>query len=204
MKQYQIDRIKDLMDAKGVSSKELASKCGLSEMTIRRVLDPKHNPTTDNIEKISEALGVHEQYIYEAEGESMPIQPVTGYIEYGGTIIKKYRTVIFDFDGTLVDTRPLFKYRYLIKGKSRWNDPEGFQKAYKEFSEHLKDCKPFDGIVEVLQFIKENNITAYIVTGGNKGKAEDAIRLFGWEGVFKGAIGRFSVNNTKKITKARP
>lgn len=76
------------MDAKGVSSKELASKCGLSEMTIRRVLDPKHNPTTDNIEKIAEALGVHEQYIYEAEGESMPIQPITGFIEYGGSIFK--------------------------------------------------------------------------------------------------------------------
>ena len=528
MKQYQIDRIKDLMDAKGVSSKELASKCGLSEMTIRRVLDPKHNPTTDNIEKIAEALGVHEQYIYETEAESKSKQPINGFIEYGGTIssirtfkqlekvyesikydmsvpklakelrakdkenkktqtkseidisaidlrrpeeydtakvktwsflhtdderdgisinignfstdheldlcgehfyhsesayivglfsenteesikiqrevqytkspmdakytvrakytkqgksrkdwddfkhqwmlyvvwnkclsnddfadllrqtpkdvfiienttnqtngrkeddssdywgaknkelenghdlierevelsnptmaarelkklksiernklnnvgtwkginclgkclnickycldtgttppidydllrskqiylfgklltfdneptppkpvkVKKkvtkmvkvsesptatksqYRTVIFDFDGTLVDTRPLFKYRNLIKGKSRWNDPEGFQKAYKEFSEHLKDCKPFDGIDEVLQFIKENNITAYIVTGGSKGKAEDAIKLFGWEGVFKGAIGRFSVNNTKKITKA--
>jgi len=33
MRQYQIDRIKDLMDAKGVSSRELASKCGISEMT---------------------------------------------------------------------------------------------------------------------------------------------------------------------------
>lgn len=86
MKQYQIDRIKDLMDAKGVSSKELASKCGLSEMTIRRVLDPKHNPTTDNIEKIAEALGVHEQYIYETETESKSKQPINGFIEYGGTI----------------------------------------------------------------------------------------------------------------------
>lgn len=88
MKQYQIDRIKDLMDAKGVTLKELASKCGVSEMTVRRILTAKHNPTTDTVEKIAEALGVHEQYIYEAEGESMPIQPITGYIEYGGTIIK--------------------------------------------------------------------------------------------------------------------
>ena len=86
MKQYQIDRIKYLMDAKGVSSKELASKCGLSEMTIRRVLDPKHNPTTDNIEKIAEALGVHEQYIYEAEIESKAKMPINGFIEYGGNI----------------------------------------------------------------------------------------------------------------------
>lgn len=31
MKQYQIDRIKDLMDAKGVTLKELAFKCGVSE-----------------------------------------------------------------------------------------------------------------------------------------------------------------------------
>lgn len=88
MKQYQIDRIKDLMDAKGITSKELASKCGVSEMTVRRILTAKHNPTTDTVEKIAEALGVHEQYIYEAEGESMPIQPITGYVEYGGTIIK--------------------------------------------------------------------------------------------------------------------
>lgn len=88
MKQYQIDRIKYLMDAQGVSSKELASKCGVSEMTVRRILTAKHNPTTDTVEKIAEALDVHEQYIYEAEGESMPILPITGFIEYGGTIIK--------------------------------------------------------------------------------------------------------------------
>lgn len=86
MKQYQIDRIKDLMDAKGITSKELASKCGVSEMTIRRILDPKHNPTTDNVEKVAEALGVHEQYIYETETESKSKQPISGYIEYGGTI----------------------------------------------------------------------------------------------------------------------
>ena len=80
MKQYQIDRIKDLMDAKGITSKELASKCGVSEMTIRRILDPKHNPTTDNVEKVAEALGVNEQYIYESESEPKSKQPINGYI----------------------------------------------------------------------------------------------------------------------------
>lgn len=88
MKQYQIDRIRDLMDAKGVTLKDLAAQCHVSEMTIRRILTQGHNPTTDTVEKIAEALGVHEHYIYEEEGESMPIQPITGYIEYGGTIIK--------------------------------------------------------------------------------------------------------------------
>ena len=88
MKQYQIDRIKELMDARGVTIKELASKCGVSEMTIRRILDPAHNPTTDNVEKVAEALGVHEQYIYEAEGETQSKVPINGYIEYGDTILK--------------------------------------------------------------------------------------------------------------------
>lgn len=73
MKQYQIDRIKDLMDAKGVTTKELASMCGYSEMTIRRILTPNHNPTTDTVGKIAEALGVHEQYIYEDNGTTPPI-----------------------------------------------------------------------------------------------------------------------------------
>ena len=86
MKQYQIDRIKDLMDAKGVTLKELAFKCGVSEMTVRRILTAKHNPTTDTVEKIAEALGVHEQYIYETETESKSKQPINGFIEYGGTI----------------------------------------------------------------------------------------------------------------------
>ena len=86
MKQYQIDRIKDLMDAKGVTLKDLATKCHISEMTIRRILTQGHNPTTDTVEKIAEALGVHEQYIYETETESKSKQPINGFIEYGGTI----------------------------------------------------------------------------------------------------------------------
>lgn len=105
MKQYQIDRIKYLMDAKGVSSKELASKCGVSEMTIRRILTQGHNPTTDTVEKIAEALGVHEQYIYEAEGESKAKQPINGYIEYGGTIssIRTFKQLEKVYEGIKYD-----------------------------------------------------------------------------------------------------
>ena len=79
MKQYQIDRIKDLMDAKGVSSKELASKCGLSEMTIRRVLDPKHNPTTDNIEKIATMSSFFNNVLGTTQA-----QPVGNLYNFGG------------------------------------------------------------------------------------------------------------------------
>lgn len=99
MKQYQIDRIKDLMDAKGVTTKELASMCGYSEMTIRRILTPNHNPTTDTVEKIAETLGVHEQYIYEAEIESkakMPIPQVEAEICYE-SLPTELKKVVSDF-----------------------------------------------------------------------------------------------------------
>ena len=87
MKQYQINRIKDLMDAKGITNQVLSSMCGISAMTIGRLLTKiDYNPTTDTIEKIAEALGVHEQYIYETETESKSKLPINGFIEYGGTI----------------------------------------------------------------------------------------------------------------------
>ena len=89
MKQYQIDRIKDLMEAKGITNQELASLCGISAMTIGRLLTKTdYNPTTDTVEKIAEALGVHEYYIYELEGEIQSKVPINGYIEYGDTILK--------------------------------------------------------------------------------------------------------------------
>ena len=89
MKQYQIDRIRDLMNAKGITNQELAAMCSISAMTVGRLLTKTdYNPTTDTVEKIAEALGVHEQYIYEVEAETKSKTPINGYIEYGSTILK--------------------------------------------------------------------------------------------------------------------
>ena len=108
MKQYQIDRIKDLMDARGMTNQELASMCGISAMTIGRLLTKTdYNPTTDTVEKIAEALGVSEQYIYEteAEAENKTKLPIRGFIEYDGIVssiktfdqLKKvYDTICYD------------------------------------------------------------------------------------------------------------
>ncbi len=88
MKQYQIDRIKDLMDAKGVTLKELASKCGVSEMTIRRILTQGHNPTTDTVERIAEALGITMSKLLDENTTDAIGIGVNGFIEYNGEIQK--------------------------------------------------------------------------------------------------------------------
>ena len=108
MKQYQIDRIKNLMDAKGITNQDLASKCGVSAMTISRLLThTDHNPTTDTIEKIAEALGVHEQYIFESEteAENKSKLPIRGFIEYGGIVssIKTFKQLEKVYEGIRYD-----------------------------------------------------------------------------------------------------
>ena len=135
-----------------------------------------------------------------------PIKPkkkvtkVVKATETQSSVKSNYRTVIFDFDGTLVDTKPLDKYRYLLDGKERLS-PE-WAKAMKEYNSHLKECKPYDGINDVLQFIKENDVDAYIVTGSNTDKVKEAIELYGWKGVFKGITSRYAINQWQRRTKS--
>lgn len=139
------------------------------------------------------------------DNEPTPLKPkkkaakVTKESEPSNTAKCKFRTVIFDFDGTLVDTRPLFEYNHLLRGKERMS--KEWQQAMKEYLSHMKDCQPFDGIDEVLQYIKVNNIDAYIVTGGNQDKVKEAIKLFGWKGIFKGIVSRYAITQWQKRTK---
>ena len=57
MEQYQVERIKKLMEAKGMTGQQLASICGLSAMTISRILTkPKYNPSIPIIESIAQAF----------------------------------------------------------------------------------------------------------------------------------------------------
>ena len=91
MEQYQVERIKKLMEAKEMTGQQLASVCGLSAMTISRILNkPKYNPSIPIIESIAQALGVEAEFIIEKTGTetgAKPKLPINGFIEYDDTIV---------------------------------------------------------------------------------------------------------------------
>lgn len=95
---------------------------------------------------------------------------------------KAYKTVIFDYDGTLCDTDVMQQY---VGGTSKYPrfSPEWIA-ARKEFLSHIGDCRLYDGWNEVFDFLKENNIKAAIVSGNNREVLNLAVKHFGLKEIF--------------------
>jgi len=73
-------------------------------------------------------------------------------------INREYKTLFFDYDGTLFDTTEADKYALRNLGLRRFT-PE-WRQARKKYLAHIKASKPFEGRKEVFQFIIDNNIQA--------------------------------------------
>jgi len=114
---------------------------------------------------------------------------------------KRVPTVIFDFDKTLVDTRPLDQYSHLYRGKERLS--EEWKEGIKEYISHIADCKVYEGINEVIEFLRANDVKVIVVTAGIKMKVMEAARVFGWTDIIKAknTFGRHSFGINKKVTK---
>ena len=99
--------------------------------------------------------------------------------------IKRQETlqcVIFDFDGTLLDTRPLQQYEYLFKQPQRGT--EEWKRGRKEYLRHIKDCKQWEEMGDVIEYIRQHHIRTCIVTANTKDRVVEAIKVFGWGDVF--------------------
>ena len=82
------------------------------------------------------------------------------------TINREFKTVFFDYDGTMFDTAGADQYVARQKTLRRFS-PEWVQ-ARKEYLEHIKQCPLYDGWQQVFDYIKANNIQAAIVSGNNR------------------------------------
>lgn len=114
---------------------------------------------------------------------------------------KRIPTVIFDFDKTLVDTRPLDQYSHLYRGKERLS--EEWKEGIKEYISHIADCKVYEGINEVIDFLRTNDVRVIVVTAGIKMKVMEAAKVFGWTDIIKATntFGRHSYGLQTKVTK---
>ena len=99
MKGSQIKHINSLMDSLRLTKSQLAEKCGISTMTIHRILtDETYNPTQKTIRAIADALEVDELDIMQGSEENTKKIKINGYIEYQGKIsrietIKQLKTL---------------------------------------------------------------------------------------------------------------
>ena len=96
--------------------------------------------------------------------------------------VRKQKTIIFDFDGTLLDTRPLQQYEHLFKEPQRGT--EEWKRGRKEYLSHVKDCKQWEGMDAVIDYIRQHHIRTCIVSANTKDRVVEAIKAYGWQDVF--------------------
>ena len=105
---------------------------------------------------------------------------------------KKYEAIIFDLDGTLYDTSivdPLLRQLRQVKRMS----PE-YHQIWRDIDKTIDGYKEYDGMAEVLQFVRENNVKAVLVTGAVK-RRTNKLKRFNLP--LMGIVSRFDVSHKK-------
>lgn len=93
-----------------------------------------------------------------------------------------FKTVLFDYDGTMFNTEVMQQYVGNTKKYPRFS-PQ-WVAARKEYISHIVDIEPYDGWADVWKFLRENNIKAAIVSGNNREVLNLAVKTFGLRDIF--------------------
>lgn len=115
--------------------------------------------------------------------------------------MKHISNIIFDFDGTLIDSKPLHSYRYLLTKFPRYSKEH--QEATKEYLSHINECHQYIGISDTLEYLNNNGYTIYVLTASTKQNVLAAIKYFGLSQYInpKNVISSYSIDRSKRITK---
>ena len=105
---------------------------------------------------------------------------------------KKYEAIIFDLDGTLYNTANVDVLLRQLKQVKRMS-PE-YHQIWREIDKSIDGYKEFDGIAEVLDYIRKNDIKTVLVTGAVK-RRTNKLKRFNLP--LMGIVSRFDVSHKK-------
>ena len=95
---------------------------------------------------------------------------------------KQYKTVLFDYDGTLLDTDVMKQYAEIKKRHRRYT--KEWVKDQQEYLSHISECGVYEGWPEVWKYLEEHHIQAAIVTSNGHNVMNEAVKCFNLKGVF--------------------
>lgn len=105
---------------------------------------------------------------------------------------KKYEAIIFDLDGILFDTSVVDPLLSQLK-KAKRMSPE-YHQIWRDIDKTIDGYKEYDGMADVLQFVRENNVKAVLVTGAVK-RRTNKLKRFNLP--LMGMVSRFDVSHKK-------
>ena len=105
---------------------------------------------------------------------------------------KKYEAIIFDLDGTLYNTANVDVLLRQLKQVKRMS-PE-YHQIWRDIDKTIDGYKDYDGMAEVLQFVREKNVKAVLVTGAVK-RRTNKLKRFNLP--LMGIVSRFDVSHKK-------
>ena len=114
---------------------------------------------------------------------------------------RSFKAVIFDFDGTLIDTTALDDITTKIR---TCKDEEEKKRLWKELYAKIPECKKYDGMDKVLKELEARGVKICIVSGSAKQKIDRIIKYFNLPIPKELRFGRYALGRWQPKLKPDP